>query len=106
MTYPQTRRDFLKVTTTLAAAGLAASGLAAKDKNNMMPVIDTHQHLWDLSKFRLPWTKNYPTLAKNFLMEDYVKATAGLNIAKAVYMEVDVAPEQQLAEAEYVIDLC
>src|SRR4051812_13849582 len=20
-----------------------------------MPIIDTHQHLWDLAKFRLPW---------------------------------------------------
>src|SRR5262249_17930264 len=33
-------------------------------------------------------------------------ATEGLNVVKSVYMEVDVAPEQQAEEAEYVMDLC
>ena len=33
-------------------------------------------------------------------------ATAGLNVVKSIYMEVDVDPAQQPMEAEYVIDLC
>src|SRR5690606_26226641 len=37
---------------------------------------------------------------------DYLVATEGLDVAKAIYMEVDVAPDQQAAEAEAVIDLC
>jgi predicted TIM-barrel fold metal-dependent hydrolase len=72
----------------------------------MIPIVDTHQHLWDLSKFRLPWIKKRSPLAKNYLTDDYLRATAGLNIVKAVYMEVDLAPEQQTAEAEHVIELC
>jgi predicted TIM-barrel fold metal-dependent hydrolase len=78
----------------------------ARKKSVMIPVVDTHQHLWDLSKFRLPWIKDGSPLARSFLMPDYVSATEGLNIAKAVYMEVDVDPEQQTAEARYILDIC
>ena len=39
-------------------------------------------------------------------MQDYLQATAGLNVVKAVYMEVDVEPRQQVAEADYVLDIC
>jgi predicted TIM-barrel fold metal-dependent hydrolase len=39
-------------------------------------------------------------------MEDYLKATAGLNVVKAVYMEVAVASDQKLAEAEYILEIC
>ena len=72
----------------------------------MLPIVDTHQHLWDLSKFRLPWIKEGAPLAKSYLPSDYAQATAGLNIVKAIYMEVDLDPAQQIQEAEYVIDLC
>ena len=72
----------------------------------MTPIFDSHQHLWDLSKFRLPWIKEGAPLAKSYLPSDYAQATAGLNIVKAIYMEVDLDPAQQIQEAEYVIDLC
>jgi L-fuconolactonase len=72
----------------------------------MLPIIDTHQHLWDLDKFRLAWTDSAPGLARNYLTSDYLEATKGLNVIKAIYMEVDVEPSQQVAEAEYIIDLC
>jgi predicted TIM-barrel fold metal-dependent hydrolase len=72
----------------------------------MIPIIDTHQHLWDLTRFRLPWQKDNPKLARSFVMRDYLEATAGLNVVKSVYMEVDVDPSQQPAEADYVIAIC
>jgi L-fuconolactonase len=112
MTHALSRRRFL----TRSAAGLtalAAARLAAvAEGEGTLPIIDTHQHLWDLKKFRLPWLKQVPKLNRSFLMEDYVKATGELGVyvaarvVKAVYMEVDVAPEQQQAEADYVLDLC
>ena len=40
-----------------------------------MPIIDTHQHLWDLDRFKLPWLKTAPQLAKSYLPADYKKAT-------------------------------
>lgn len=69
-------------------------------------IVDTHHHLWDLNMFRLPWAQDFPKLHKSYTMEDYREATAGLNIVKTVYMEVDVDPAQQVEEAEYVIELC
>jgi predicted TIM-barrel fold metal-dependent hydrolase len=39
-------------------------------------------------------------------MRDYLAATAGIPIEKSVYLEVDVDPTQQQAEADYVAELC
>jgi predicted TIM-barrel fold metal-dependent hydrolase len=71
-----------------------------------LPIVDTHEHLWDLTKFNLPWTKGNEKLGRSFVTKDYLAATAGLHVVKSVYMEVDVDPSQQVQEAEYVIDLC
>jgi L-fuconolactonase len=107
-----TRRDFLysMAATAAAASGLAASTTFAKDEivSETIPIIDTHQHLWDLKKFTLPWhaAEDVPSLRHSFVMSDYLEATKGLNVVKTVYMEVDVAPEQQVAEVDYVTDLC
>ena len=76
--------------------------------SEQLAIIDTHQHLWDLSKFNLPWQKTPDTsdLQRDFLMADYLSATKGLNVVKTVYMEVDVDPQQQLDEVAYVTELC
>jgi L-fuconolactonase len=71
-----------------------------------IPIVDTHQHLWDLERFRLPWLKPGQPLAHNCLPTDYREAIRGLNVVHAVYMEVDLAEEQETAEALYVTDLC
>jgi predicted TIM-barrel fold metal-dependent hydrolase len=96
------RRNFLQHAAVAATAGT----LAAAEKPAALPIIDTHQHLWDLTKFKLPWVKDGSPLAKDHVTSDYLRATAGLNVVKAVYMEVDVAVEQQPAEAEYVLGIC
>ena len=98
------RRRFLQQTAALTvAAGLSSRSLA--DDRATMPIVDTHQHLWDLSRFKLPWLHGAPKLDHSFLMKDYRQATEGLNIVKSVYMEVDVEPSQQVAEADYILDL-
>ena len=114
-THPEVtnRREFLQVVTAAAAGAVAlhvAPSTFAKDETvtDPLPIIDTHQHLWDLKKFTLPWhaVEDVPALRRSFVMSDYLEATKGLNVVKTVYMEVDVAPEQQVAEADYVTDLC
>ena len=69
----------------------------------MLDIIDTHQHLWDLNRFKLPWTAGHPVFDRSFLLADYLDAAQGLNITKTVYMEVDMAPHQLLAEALLVM---
>src|SRR5438270_781905 len=98
------RRQFLRGAAALAAAGTLSQ--AAANEKPMLPIIDTHQHLWDLSKFRLPWIRKGDPLDRSYIMADYLKATEGLNVVKTIYMEVAVDPAQHDAEADYVIDLC
>ncbi len=110
----QTRRQLLKQAALAGAAWVACNDSDAaptgvgqpRDGAKGPPIVDTHQHLWDLSRFRLPWIQKGSPLARSFVIKDYLTATAGLNVVKAVYMEVDVEPKQQNAEADYVIDLC
>ncbi len=106
------RRQFLKGSLFAVAAGPGALAGAAESAapgerpETALRIVDTHQHLWDLRRFRLPWIARDSPLNRNFLMRDYRAATRGLNVVKAVYMEVDVAPEQQAAEAEYILGVC
>ncbi len=98
-----TRREFV---TSAGAMALGAAAVGEAAAANKIPIVDTHQHLWDLNRFKLPWLATAKALDKSYLPADYAKATAGLNVVKAVYMEVDVTPEQQVAEADYLIELC
>lgn len=106
-----TRREFLASAIATSAVAVGRNSMTfAKDKTvtDALPIIDTHQHLWDLKKFTLPWhtTEDLPSLRRSFVMSDYLEATKGLNVVKTVYMEVDVAAEQQPAEVDYVTELC
>lgn len=105
-----TRRGFLEATAA-AAAGVALNtnlGAYGRSSDKPVPIVDTHHHLWDKSKFTLPWLKNAAVqpINRSYLMSDYIKATKGLNVVKTVYMEVNVAGSQQQKEADYVFDLC
>lgn len=75
------RRDFLS-----AAAGstLALAAADAKDTPKMPPVVDTHQHLWDLTKVRLNWVKKDDPLNHSFTPTEYAAASEGLNIVKTI----------------------
>lgn len=104
-----TRREFATALGAIGAVAMLPQNLPAKNKvavDDPIEIIDTHQHLWDLQKFELKWLKGNKTLDRSFVTEDYLKATEGLNVKRAVYMEVDVVPEQQTAEAEYIVELC
>lgn len=80
---------------------------AEPERGTAGPIIDTHVHVWDLERFRLPWLDRAgERLNRSYSPADYAKATGGLNVTKAVYVEVAVKPEQREAEAEYVVELC
>lgn len=69
-----------------------------------LPIIDTHQHLVDFQRFGSEWSR--PPVAGNFGIKEYKKATRGLNVVKAVYMEVAVPAHRRHEEALYAIELC
>lgn len=106
------RRQFLAVTASaMVAARAAAAGLSTvrgtADESDAIPIVDTHQHLWDLSQIQPPWLNGAPKiLSQTYGLAEYAKATEGLNVVQAVYMEVDVSPEDQKKEAETLIGIC
>jgi L-fuconolactonase len=114
MSGPLGRRGFLKTAAVAGAAvalrhrrGLSAPSPDEAEAIDSPPIIDTHEHLWDLTRFNLPWlAKAPPVLNRSYLPADFRAATEGLNVVKSVYMEVDVHPAQQVQEAEFAIAQC
>jgi L-fuconolactonase len=83
-----------------------SAAVSPSEAPDRIPIVDTHQHLWDLEKLRLAWLTGAGPIHRSFVLKDYAEATRGLPVAKAVYMEVDVDPSQLDAEADYVLDIC
>jgi L-fuconolactonase len=106
------RRHFLSSSAGLGAAVAAMQSARAAQEPPVtepaIPIVDTHQHLWDLTRLRLPWLNDPKAghLRRSFLTKDYDEATAGINVVKTVYMEVNCKPSDHEAEADYVIKLC
>ncbi|MCA9035378.1 MAG: amidohydrolase family protein [Planctomycetaceae bacterium] len=87
----------------LSSAAAAISG-TTQSPDEHIPIIDTHQHLWDLKQLRTPWLESAPEeLRQRFHNEEYATATAGLPIDQCVYMEIDVHPDDQQKEADLLL---
>lgn len=102
-----TRRAFLQTSGTVLAAGVGLAELQGTHAaEGTVRIIDTHQHLWDLEKLKVPWLSDAPEiLKKTYHTKEYLAATTGLEM-KAVYMEVFVDPAQLNDEADHVVGLC
>ena len=98
------RRCFLQRASQAAVISGLMSPLSALGGRSPTPIVDTHQHLWDLTRLKLTWLS--PPLDRSFTLEDYVQATQGLHVVQAVYMEVAAPRQQRMEEAQYVIGLC
>jgi predicted TIM-barrel fold metal-dependent hydrolase len=101
-------RKNLLYTSSALLVGQALSSTKLEAQERSLEMIDTHQHLWDLDIFELPWNKKGSggPLARNFVTSDYLEATRGFNIVQVLYMEVNVAPHQKMKEALHVLELC
>ncbi len=67
--------------------------------------IDTHLHLLLPEHFSYPWTADFAPLNKRFGLDDYQQSAADCDIAGAIFMEVDTAPEDAAAEAGHFCGL-
>jgi predicted TIM-barrel fold metal-dependent hydrolase len=118
MPVPQPDRRKFLLAAAAAAAGAAGHGAdpSEAEARRAFPaydgeIVDTHLHLWDLVKVNPPWQaeltgEGKEALGRKYTMAEFAEAAKGLRVTKAVYMEVDVAPKDQRAEADYVFELC
>lgn len=64
-------------------------------------IVDTHVHLYDPRLLSYPWMKQAPVLDRPYLTDDFRRLTAGVDIEAMVFVEVDTAPGDHLAEARF-----
>lgn len=69
------------------------------------PIVDTHLHIWDLSRLRYPWLASVPLLNKNHLIEDYRRACGPVQVAKMVFLQCECDFAQFQAEADWVTEV-
>jgi L-fuconolactonase len=100
------RREFVQGSVAAAAASMVLASGTNADEGPMSPIIDCHQHLWDLRRFNLPWLTPGGVIGRSFVMSDYLAAIEGTGIKHAVYMEVDVAADQKQEEVDYIVEIC
>ena len=67
-----------------------------------IPIVDSHSHFWDPSRFHYAWNSGLPALNRSFRPSDLAMASEGVNLEKIVFVECDCAPAQSLAEAQWV----
>ena len=70
-----------------------------------MPIVDAHQHLWDLDLFHYSWLDSLPQLNRSYRMTDYLAATEGLDVVKSVHLEADVDEAYMLDETRHLLAL-
>lgn len=70
-----------------------------------IPIIDAHVHLWNPQSFPIPWLAEAPSINHPFGFPEYDEQTQDIPLSGMVYVEVDVAPQFALLEAEHVVTL-
>src|SRR3712207_2865703 len=70
-----------------------------------VPIVDSHVHLWDPTRFRMPWLDGNPILEKPYGLADFRAHSDGIAVDAIVYLQVDVATPYALLEAQCVAGL-
>ena len=83
--------------------------------SDMLPVIDAHHHLWDLSLEAQPWLcrepqlpfryGDYAAIRRDFLFDDYARLSAGHNVVATVTMEAEWDETLLVGETEWTATL-
>lgn len=68
-------------------------------------LVDTHQHLIFADELNYPWIEQVPPLQKRHGVEEYRRDCGSEKVDKTLFMEVDVAEDDQLAEVRLISKL-
>lgn len=79
------------------------------------PIVDAHQHFWDLQANYHPWLRDQPPVAfrygdysalrQNYLPERYFADVAPHQVVKTVYVEAEWDPANPVGETRYISNL-
>lgn len=77
-----------------------------------LPIIDAHQHFWDLDRNRHPWLQDappipfrygdYTALRRNYLPQDFRADCGAHRVVKTVYVEAEWDPQDPAGETRWV----
>ena len=69
------------------------------------PIVDAHVHLTDPARIAYPWMEAVPALQRPWGLADFDRLAGGVAVEGMVFVEVDAAADDRLAEAEHVAGL-
>jgi len=80
-----------------------------------LPIVDAHQHFWDLERNYLPWLcdpepipfryGSYDALRRNYLPEDYLRDAARHHVVKTVYVETEWDLADPVGESRWLAEV-
>jgi predicted TIM-barrel fold metal-dependent hydrolase len=80
-----------------------------------LPIVDAHQHFWDLQRNYLPWLcdeepipfryGDYGALRRDYLPPDYLRDAAGHNVVRTVYVETEWDPGDFVGETRWLQEI-
>jgi predicted TIM-barrel fold metal-dependent hydrolase len=80
-----------------------------------LPIVDAHQHFWDLERNYLPWLcdeeevpfryGDYRALRRNYLPSDYLRDAAGHDVVRTVYVETEWNPRDFVGETRWLQEI-
>lgn len=86
--------------------------MSSDDAERKIPIVDAHQHFWDLERNYLPWLRDQPPIPfrygdyrpirKTYLPEDYRRDASPFEIVKTVYVETEWDPKDPIGETRWV----
>lgn len=86
----------------------------APTRDNVMPIVDAHHHLWDLAgPIHYPWLShpepnwlgNYSAICRSYLPPEYRRDTALHDVVATVHVEAECDRSQQVEETLWLAEM-
>ena len=71
----------------------------------MQRLVDTHVHVWDRRRLKLPWLEQVPALDRDWTPAEWKDALPDGDVVRGVYMEVDADEGDQGRELDLIAEL-